>query len=83
MRRNQPKGKTISSADVLAERIAAVRDECHRSMEVLSNGRLSIEAKLVECARLGDSLEATQHFLKSAVACIAISGIKRRNGGNG
>jgi hypothetical protein len=65
------------SADVLAARIAAARDECHRAVEVLSSRRPLSDAKLAECARLGDSLDATHRFLKFAVAQIAITRRKR------
>jgi hypothetical protein len=81
MGRTRTKSDECEGATVLAARIAAVRDECHRAVEVLaSHGQMSY-AKLAECARLSDSLEATQRFLKFAVARIVITRRKRRSGG--
>ena len=65
-------------AIVLATQIAAIRDECHRAVEVLSSTGVLSEAKLAECVRLSDSLEETNRFLKSAVAHVAIARRKSR-----
>jgi hypothetical protein len=80
MRRTRTKRSASRSASVLAAQIAAVRDECHRAVEVLSSQRPLSNAKLAECARLGDSLDATHRFLKFAVAQIVITRRKRRSG---
>jgi hypothetical protein len=80
MKRGQAKRNGSRSASVLAAQIAAVRDECHRAVEVLSSRRSWSDAKLAECARLGDSLDATHRFLRFAVAQIVIMRRKRRTG---
>jgi hypothetical protein len=78
MSRNRPKCNWFKNADTLAARISAVRDECNRAAEVLASRRPLSEATLRDCARLGDSLEATHRFLTFAVAQIAILRRKRR-----
>jgi hypothetical protein len=80
MSRNRTKSNWFKSADLLAAQIAAVRDECNRAADALSNRSSLSEVTLRECARLGDSLEATQRFLKFSVAQIAIMRRKRRRG---
>lgn len=60
-------------AELLAEQMAVIRDECQRMMKTLTSRKSSSEAKLAECARLSESLEVTNRFLKSAVAHAAIA----------
>ena len=72
MQRKIPKNG-VNGAMVLATQIAAIRDECHRAVEVLSNADTLCEVKLAECVRLSDSLETANRFLKSAVAHVAIA----------
>jgi hypothetical protein len=82
MSRPRTKNDECQGANVLAARIEAIRDQCHSAVKALMSRRRLSDAKLAECARLGDSLEATQQFLKSAVAQIAITRRKRQSGGD-
>ena len=66
---------------VLATQIAAIRDECHRAVEVLGSADTLCEVKLAECVRLSDSLEETHRFLRCAVAHVAITYRKKRRRG--
>jgi hypothetical protein len=79
MKRSGAKRRGYRNANLLAAQIAAVRDECHRAVGVLSSRRSLSDAKLAECARLGDSLDAAHRFLKFAVAQIVITRRKRRS----
>jgi hypothetical protein len=77
MKRNDPERHYHNTTDALAEHIAAVGDECHRAVKILSSRTRLTDATLAECARLGDSLESTHRFLRFAVAQIAIARRKR------
>jgi hypothetical protein len=78
MRLVSPKNKSSNAADLLAAQIAAIRDECHETVKILSTRRPSSNAELAQCVYLGDKLDATNRFLKSTVAQMAILRRKRR-----
>jgi hypothetical protein len=77
-RKPQKNPLSIRTGNLVTE-IAAIRDACQQTMKMLSSTKAMTRAKLAECARLGDSLEATNRFLKSAVAHEAFA--RRRNRG--
>jgi len=77
MSRQRAKNCESIEPKVLAARIEAIRDECHHAVEILSGHDKLSDAKLAECVRLTDSLEATNRFLKSALAYTAI--VRRKN----
>jgi hypothetical protein len=78
MRLNPQKNKSPDTADALAAQIAAIRDECHQTVEILLRRRPLSNVELAQCVYLGDKLDATNRFLKSTVAHMAISRRKRR-----
>jgi hypothetical protein len=78
MKRQNRKNCESIGAKELATQIAMIRDECHHAVEILSSRERLSEAKLAECVRLTDSLEATNRFLKFAVASMAIARRKTR-----
>lgn len=80
MHRKRQKNARSIRAGSLVTKIAAVRDECQQAMKLLSGTKALSHAKLAECARLSDSLEATNRFLKSAVAHEAFARRKARGG---
>ena len=69
----------IGRAARLEFEIDAVRVECCQAAELLMRQKPLDEAELDECARLDDALGAAQRVLKSTVAGITISRLKRRS----
>jgi hypothetical protein len=63
----------------IACQIEAMRAECCKAAEVLVNQDPVNEMELEECARLDDVLDQAQRLLKSSVAHIIISRLKRRS----
>lgn len=70
-----PLGRT----GLLAFQINLLRDECCEAAEKLIQQKQLDEEELDECARLDDALAEAQRVLKSAVARIAFSRLKRRS----
>ena len=66
----------------MAFQINSLRDECCVAAEKLLRQKVLNEAELEEAARLDDALAAAQRILKSAVARIAYSRLKRRSRAN-
>jgi hypothetical protein len=64
---------------LLAFQINSLRDECCYAAEKILRQTPCNEAELDECARLDDALADAQRLLKSAVARIAYSRLKRRS----
>jgi len=64
---------------LLAFQINSLRDECCAAAEKILRQKPLNEAELDECARLDDALADAQRLLKSAVARIAYSRLKRRS----
>lgn len=64
---------------LLAFQMNSLRDECCAAAEKILCQKPLNEAELDECARLDDALADAQRLLKSAVARIAFSRLKRRN----
>ena len=63
----------------LAFQIDAMRAECCAAAHLLANESPLNEAELEECARLDDALMEAQRTLKSTVAGVMISRLKRRS----
>jgi hypothetical protein len=72
---SMPIGRTA----LMAFQINSLRDECCEAAEKLLKQKPVNEAELDECARLDDALAEAQRMLKSAVARIAYSRLKRRS----
>ena len=80
MKTKRPKiSLPIGRAALLAFQINSLRDECCEAAEKLLRQKPVNEAELDESARLDDALAEAQRVLKSAVARIAYSRIKRRS----
>jgi hypothetical protein len=62
-----------------AFQIEAMRAECCAAAHLLTCEESLNEAELEECARLDDALAAAQRLLKSTVADVMISRLKRRS----
>jgi hypothetical protein len=63
----------------MAFQIDAMRAECCAAAHLLANETPLNEAELDECARLDDALSEAQKVLKSTVAGVMISRLKRRS----
>ena len=70
-----PIGRTAQ----VAFQIEAMRAECCAAAHLLVNEAPLNEAELEECARLDDALAKAQILLKSTVAGVMISRLKRRS----
>jgi hypothetical protein len=70
-----PIGRTAS----VAFQIDAMRSECCKAAGILADQEHLDEAELDECARLDDALAEAQKILKSTVAQIMISRLRRRS----
>ncbi len=70
-----PLGRT----GLLAFQINLLREECCKAADKLVQEKTIDEHELEECARLDDALAEAQRVLKSAVARIAYSRLKRRS----
>jgi hypothetical protein len=69
----------IGRAAQVAFQIEALRAECCAAAHLLANEKPLNEAELDECARLDDALAESQRILKSTVAGVMISRLKRRS----
>ena len=63
----------------LAFQIDSMRAECCAAAHLLANESPLNEPELEECARLDDALANAQRILKSTVAGVMISRLKRRS----
>lgn len=70
-----PIGRTAQ----IAFQIEALRAECCAAARILANEKILNEAELEECARLDDALSHAQRILKSTVADVMITRLKRRS----
>ena len=70
-----PIGRTAQ----VAFQIEAMRAECCAAARILSSEKNLNEAELEECACLDDALAEAQRILKSTVAEVMISRLKRRS----
>lgn len=69
----------IGRAAQVAFQIEAMRAECCAAARLLVAEKNLNEAELEECARLDDALADAQRLLKSTVADVMISRLKRRS----
>ena len=69
----------IGRAAQVAFQIEAMRAECCAAAHLLANDTPIDEAELEECACLDDALAQAQRLLKSTVANVMISRLKRRS----
>lgn len=69
----------LGRAGLLAFQINLLRDECCGAAEKLMQQKQLNEDELDECAQLDDALAEAQQVLKSAVARVAFSRLKRRS----
>jgi len=69
----------IGRTALLAFQINSLRDECCGAAERILRQTPVNEVELDECARLEDALADAQRILKSAVARIAFSRLRRRS----
>jgi hypothetical protein len=69
----------LGRAGLLAFQINGLRDECCEAADKLMKEKNINEDELDECARLDDALAEAQQVLRSAVARIAYSRLKRRS----
>jgi len=80
MKTKKPKiSLPLGRAGLLAFQINLLRDECCEAAEKLMQQKQLNEDELDECARLDDALAGAQQLLKSTVARIAYSRLKRRS----
>jgi len=70
-----PIGRTAS----IAFQMESLRAECCKAADILMSESPLNEAELEECARLEDALAEAQRTLKSTVARIMISRLRRRS----
>lgn len=63
----------------MAFQIEAMRAECCAAASLLTNEKELDEAELEECACLDDALAAAQRLLKTTVADVMLSRLKRRS----
>ena len=63
----------------VAFQIEAMRAECCAAAHLLVGEKCLDEAELEECARLDDALAQAQRLLKSTVADVMITRLKRRS----
>ena len=69
----------IGRAAQVAFQIEAMRAECCAAALLLANDTPLDEAELEECASLDDALAEAQRLLKTTVAEVMISRLKRRS----
>lgn len=69
----------LGRAGLLVSQINSLRDECCAAAEKFLQQKPLNEAELDECARLDDALAEAQRVVKSAVARIIFSRLKRRS----
>jgi hypothetical protein len=69
----------IGRAAHVAFQMEAMRAECCAAAQLLANEESLNEAELEECACLDDALAEAQRLLKSTVADVMISRLKRRS----
>jgi hypothetical protein len=69
----------IGRAAHLAFQLEAMRAECCAAAQFLTGETPTDEAELEECASLDDALAEAQRLLKSTVAEVMISRLKRRS----
>ena len=69
----------IGRAAHVAFQLDAMRAECCAAAQLLISATPVNEAELEECARLDDALDEAQRLLKSTVADVMISRLKRRS----
>lgn len=69
----------IGRAAHVAFQIEALRAECCAAARLLTNETPLNEEELEECAELDDALAKAQRLLKSTVAGVMISRLKRRS----
>jgi hypothetical protein len=69
----------IGRAAHLAFQLEAMRAECCAAAQLLTGETPTDEAELEECASLDDALAEAQRLLKSTVADVMISRLKRRS----
>jgi hypothetical protein len=69
----------IGRAAHVAFQIEAMRAECCAAAQLLTNEGPLNEEELEECAALDDALAQAQRLLKSTVAGVMISRLKRRS----
>jgi hypothetical protein len=69
----------IGRTALLAFQLNSLRDECCEAADKMLRQEPLDEAELEECARLDDALAQAQLVLKTAVARIAFSRLKRRS----
>jgi hypothetical protein len=69
----------IGRAARIACQIQTTRADCCKAAQILANQQPLDEIELEECARLDDALAQAQRLLKSSVARIIISRLKRRS----
>ena len=72
----------IGRAAHVAFQLEAMRAECCATAQLLISETPLNEVELEECASLDDALAAAQRLLKSTVAEVMISRLKRRSGVN-
>lgn len=70
-----PIGRTAQ----VAFQIEALRAECCAAAKILMEETPLNDAELEECARIDDALAKTQSILKSTVASVMISRLRRRS----
>jgi hypothetical protein len=69
----------IGRTALLAFQMNSLRDECCAAAEKMIRKDPVDQAELDECARLDDALAESQRLLKSTLARIAYSRLKRRS----
>jgi hypothetical protein len=69
----------IGRAAKIAFQIEGLRAECCAVAHLLANEKPLDEAELEECASLDDALAQAQRILKSAVAGVMLTRLKRRS----
>jgi hypothetical protein len=69
----------LGRAGLLAFQINSLRGECCEAADRILRQKPLDEAELDDCARLDDALAEAQRVLKSTVARIAYSRLKRRS----
>ena len=63
----------------LASQLEALRSECCLAAQLLTETEDFNEAELEECAQLDEAIAAAQRLLKSTVARIILSRLRRRS----
>lgn len=70
-----PIGRTAQ----IAFQLEALRAECCAAAKILTGETPLNEAELEECARIDDAIAKAQYILKSTVASVMISRLRRRS----